>query len=89
MNDEFVPFNFSSSGKVSAAIVFAGYGITAPEYNYDDYVNLDVKDKVVLVLSHEPQEYDASSVFEGKVYTDHAQFYSKAANARRHGIREV
>jgi hypothetical protein len=89
MNEEFVPFNFSSSGKVSGAIVFAGYGITAPEYNYDDYANLDVKDKVVLVLSHEPQEYDASSVFEGKVYTDHAQFYSKAANARRHGARGV
>jgi outer membrane receptor protein involved in Fe transport len=34
----------------------AGYGITAPEYNYDDYAGLDVKGKIVLVLRHEPQE---------------------------------
>ena len=82
---DFVPFNFSSGGKVSGGVVFAGYGITAPEYNYDDYAGLDVKGKLVLVLAHEPQEYDEKSVFNGKVYTDHAQFYSKAANARKHG----
>jgi hypothetical protein len=89
LTKEFVPFNFSSSAKVSGSVVFCGYGITAPEYNYDDYAGLDVKGKLVLVLSHEPQEYDANSVFEGKVYTDHAQFYSKAANARSHGARGV
>lgn len=89
MNRDFVPFNFSSSGKISGGLVFAGYGITAPEYNYDDYAGLNVKGKLVLVLSHEPQEYDAASVFAGKVYTDHAQFYSKAANARSHGARGV
>ncbi len=66
-------------------MVFAGYGITAPEYNYDDYAGLDVRGKFVVVLAHEPQEYDEKSIFAGKVYTDHAQYYSKAANARRHG----
>jgi aminopeptidase YwaD len=89
LNKGFVPFNFSSSGKVSGGAVFAGYGITAPEYNYDDYAGLDVKGKIVIVLAHEPQEADAKSVFEGKAFTDHAQFYSKAANARSHGARAV
>jgi hypothetical protein len=89
INKEFVPFNFSSSGKGNGGVVFAGYGITAPEYNYDDYAGLDVRGKFVIVMEHEPQEYDPSSVFEGKVYTDHAQFYSKAANARSHGARGV
>ena len=89
LNKDFVPFNFSSSGKASGQVVFAGYGITAPEYNYDDYAGVDVRDKFVLVLAHEPQEYDDKSVFEGKVYTDHSQAYSKAANARRHGARGV
>jgi hypothetical protein len=84
-NKEFIPFNFSSRGKASAGVVFAGYGITAPEYNYDDYAGLDVRGKFVVVLAHEPQEYDEKSIFAGKVYTDHAQYYSKAANARRHG----
>ncbi|HTA44170.1 MAG TPA: M28 family peptidase [Bryobacteraceae bacterium] len=86
---EFEPFSFSAHGKASAAVVFAGYGITAPEYNYDDYAGIDVKGKFVLVLKHEPQEYDEKSVFEGKIYTDHSQDYSKAANARRHGAAGV
>ncbi len=86
---EFIPFNFSSRGKASGGVVFAGYGITAPEYNYDDYAGLDVKGRFVLVLAHEPQENDEKSVFEGKVYTDHAQYYSKAANARKHGAAGV
>ena len=86
---EFVPFNFSSRGSAKGGVVFAGYGITAPEYNYDDYAGLDVHGKFVIVLAHEPQEYDEKSVFEGKIYTDHAQFYSKAANARKHGAAGV
>ena len=88
-NKDFIPFNFSSRGKASGGVVFAGYGITAPEYNYDDYAGIDVHGKFVIVLAHEPQEYDDKSVFEGKVYTDHAQYYSKAANARRHGAAGV
>ena len=87
--EDFIPFNFSSRGKVAGGVVFAGYGITAPEYNYDDYQGLNVKDKVVLILRHEPQEFDEHSVFDGKVYTEHAQFSSKATNAKNHGARAV
>ncbi len=87
--EDFVPFNFSSRAKVSAHVVFAGYGITAPEYNYDDYQGLDVKGKLVLILRHEPQEYDEHSVFDGKVYTEHSQLSSKASNAKMHGARGV
>jgi hypothetical protein len=87
--EDFIPFNFSSSAKVSGPVVFAGYGITAPEYNYDDYAGLDVKDKIVLILRHEPQEFDENSIFSGKVYTSHAQFSSKATNAKMHGARGV
>src|ERR1700681_2346073 len=86
---EFVPLNLSSAGKVSGEVVFAGYGITAPEYNYDDYAGLDAKDKIVLVLRHEPQEFDDKSVFEGKVYTAHSQIFSKAANAKMHGAKAL
>jgi hypothetical protein len=86
---EFVPINFSSRGKATGSVVFAGYGITAPEYNYDDYAGVDVHGKFVVVLKHEPQEFDDKSVFDGKVYTDHAQPYSKAANARKHGAAGV
>src|SRR5271166_5241823 len=88
-NQDFMPFNVSSAGKVSAGVVFAGFGITAPEYNYDDYAGIDVKDKIVIVMRHEPQEFDDKSVFDGKVYTAHAQIFSKATNAKLHGAKAV
>jgi len=86
---DFVPFNFSTNGKFSGAVVFAGFGITAKEYNYDDYAGIDVKDKLVLILRHEPQENDDKSVFAGKKLTEHATFISKMVNAKMHGARGV
>ena len=82
---DFVPLYFSSVGKFSGSVVFAGYGITAPQYHYDDYANLDVKGKIVIVLRHEPQENDEKSVFAGKELTPYAAFASKASNAKAHG----
>lgn len=86
---DYIPFNFSAPGKFTGQVVFAGYGITAKEFNYDDYDGLNVKDKIVLILRHEPQEFDEKSVFAGKSYTEHAQFASKAFNARIHGAKGV
>ncbi len=86
---DFIPFDFSSSGAFSGAVVFAGYGITARELNYDDYAGIDVKNKVVLILRHEPQEADAKSVFDGDKLTAHATFASKAVNAKMHGAKGV
>ena len=86
---DFVPLNLSSTGDVTGDVVFAGYGITAPEYNYDDYAGLDAKDKIVLVLRHEPQEFDDKSIFEGKSYTAHSQTVNKAVNAKMHGAKAV
>src|SRR6266853_4654350 len=44
INQDFVPFSFSSSGEISGPVIFAGYGATAREFSYDDYAHLDVKD---------------------------------------------
>src|SRR5690242_6159113 len=82
---DFQPLGISDSGTFSAPLVFAGYGITAEDYHYDDYAGLDVKGKVVLVLRHEPQENDEKSVFLGKEFTRHADIIQKALNARSHG----
>jgi hypothetical protein len=87
--DDFIPFNFSARDKMSGAVVFAGYGITAPEYNYDDYKGIDVHGKIVLIMRHEPQEFDEKSIFAGKVYTQHALLWSKASNAKMHGALGV
>jgi hypothetical protein len=74
---------------VSGSVVFAGFGITAPELNYDDYAGIDAKGKIVLIFNHEPQESDAGSVFNGKGNTRYANNNYKLFNAERHGAIAV
>ena len=74
---------------VSAPLVFAGYGIDAPEYGYSDYAGLDVAGKVVLVLAREPQATDPQSRFKGAWDTYHAYPAWKPEVARRHGAAGV
>lgn len=66
-------------------VVFAGYGITAPEFGYDDYAGLDVSGKAVLVFDHEPQEDDPAWTFHGTGLTLHAGVWAKTWNAQQHG----
>ena len=85
--DEVVPWTLRNTDKVeikNAALVFAGYGITAPEYNWDDYAGIDVKGKIVLVLENDPGQYDPS-VFSGKNLTYYGRADYKFAEAFRHG----
>jgi hypothetical protein len=86
---DYVPYSFSTTGKFSGSVVFAGYGITAKEYNYDDYAGIDANGKMVLILRHEPQENDDHSVFNGKKLTSHAEFVNKMVNAKMHGAKGV
>jgi len=52
---DYYPLSSSASAKVDAETVFAGYGIVAPEQEYDDYAGLDVSGKVVFVFRHAPR----------------------------------
>jgi Peptidase family M28/PA domain len=70
---------------VSADVVFAGYGITAPELNYDDYQGIDAHGKIVLIFDHEPQETDPRSIFNGTGNTRYATTRVKVLNAQAHG----
>ncbi|HEX4998388.1 MAG TPA: M28 family peptidase [Terriglobia bacterium] len=88
-SSDFVPIAFSSAESVSSSLVFAGYGITAPELHWDDYAGVDVKGKVVVVFRHEPQELDPKSPFDGTNNTRHATFINKAVNARQHQARGI
>ena len=87
INDDFVPFSFSSSEQVSAAVVFVGYGATADEFHYDDYAGIDVKDKIVLALRYEPSGFAEKSGNHG--LTQHSQLVTKAINARNHGAKAL
>ena len=87
INQDFVPFSFSLSGELNQPLVFAGYGATADEFQYDDYAGLDVKDKVVVVLRYEPAGFAAKGGNHG--LTQHSQMITKAINARNHGAKAL
>jgi len=82
---DFRPLSFSSSGSASGRAVFAGYGISAPKYGYDDYEQVDVDGCIVIVLRHEPREDDEDSPFGGASPTYYSDLRYKATNAREHG----
>ena len=86
---DFTPLSFSENAKISGQIVFAGYGITATEHNYDDYKDIDVNGKIVLVLRHEPQEKNEKSLFNGNKPTPYSELRYKAFNAKRHGAAAI
>jgi hypothetical protein len=85
LESDYLPIIISGEREVTAPVVFAGYGITAPEHNYDDYKNIDARGKIVLVLRHEPGENDDSSPFEGRTLSKYGTFLTKILNAQKHG----
>ena len=85
---EYYPQRFSATGRVKGQVVFGGFGITAPKWNYDDYKNR-LDGKIVLVLDHEPGERDAKSPFEGVVTAEPAVAWRKALAAQEKGAAGI
>lgn len=67
-------------------VAFAGYGINAPEYGYDDFAGMDLKGKVALVLNREPQADNPHSKFMGAWDTYHAFSREKIEALRKQGV---
>ena len=74
---------------VSGDLVFAGYGISADEHLYDDFKDVDLNGKVLVLLRMEPQQQDVNSVFNGDKNTSHASGRLKAKLARDNGAVAV
>jgi len=86
LNEQWIPLGLSTSDKVAAEVVFAGYGITAKDYDYDDYAGLDAKGKIALVLRYEPPPKGDKSPFRKLPDSStYAALRTKANNARDHG----
>jgi Zn-dependent M28 family amino/carboxypeptidase len=81
---EFYPQRFSASGDVTAPVVFAGFGISAPYLKYDDYAG-DIKGKIVIAIDHEPGERDPNSPFEGLITAEPSTAWRKALAAQTKG----
>ena len=88
--DEYVAYDQSQQAQsdVDAEVVFVGYGIEAPEYNWDDYKGADVRGKVLLMLVNEPPSDDAK-FFKGKALTYYGRWTYKYEEAARKGAQGV
>jgi Zn-dependent M28 family amino/carboxypeptidase len=67
-------------------VVFAGFGVVAPEYNWNDYAGIDVKGKTVVVMVNDPGFYD-STLFKGHTMTYYGRWTYKYEEAVRQGAR--
>lgn len=85
LGKDFIPFEQTAEDAIpESPLTFAGFGITAPEFGYDDYAQADVKGHVVLVFRGEPEGADPKR-FRGPAFTRYASTSEKIRNARRHG----
>jgi len=96
---DYVPFQFGSDfrwfrqslhpANTTAPLTFVGYGISAPEYGYDDFHGVDVKGRIVIVLGREPRAEDPASKFMGTWDTYHAFYWSKIEDLRKRGAAGI
>jgi len=75
-------YRYSGSGTLGTEIVFIGYGISAPQKQYDDYSGIDVKGKLVLFAVESPRRYDAA-------LKEEARFENRVKAAQDHGARGI
>lgn len=83
------PMTVGGDADLSSGLVFVGYGIKADEHNYDDFKNVDVKDKVVVLIRIEPQQQKEDSVFKGKEPSDYARISNKIAAIEAAGAKGI
>lgn len=82
------PRGLTGSVEGQAPLVFAGYGITAPEHEWDEYAEINVKDKVVLIIDGQP-EIPGSDYFTGETETHLGDVRQKIATARSNGVAAI
>ena len=84
LEQEFIPLSFTDNQSIECKVVFAGYGISARELEYDDYAGIDVKDKIVVVFRNHPDMKSPHSKFE-----QYSSLRYKTTNARDKGAKGI
>ncbi len=82
--DDFRPLSTGGSGKFSGELAFVGYGIEADDKGYNDFADIDIKGKVVIIMRRTPQQNNPHGKFAGGPHggiSRHAALRTKAANA--------
>lgn len=86
---DWIPFPFSVPESAEGPLAFAGYGIKAGRYHYNDYADFDAEGKILLILRHEPKDEDPEADFGGETPSRYAFFYQKARTAARAGAKAL
>jgi Zn-dependent M28 family amino/carboxypeptidase len=88
--DDFVLWSMRNDSLVRFAgdLVFVGYGIVAPEYQWNDYQGVDARGKIVVALVNDPGLQD-SMIFRGKVLTYYGRWTYKIEEAERQGASGI
>ena len=89
LGGEYQPLAYGGEGAVGAELVFAGFGITAPEVGYDDFAGLDVAGKIAVVLRREPRQTDPESPFNGAKTSRYSYIRTKLKAAQDAGAGAV
>lgn len=89
LTTDFTPMALGGSGAIDFPLAFVGYGITATDEGYDDYADIDVEGKAVIVMRHEPQQNNPHSAFDGTRDSSYAPLTRKISNAYEHGAAAV
>jgi peptidase M28-like protein/PDZ domain-containing protein/PA domain-containing protein len=82
---DFNPLGISSVGSAEGDIVFAGYGISAPDLNYDDLKSIDLKDKIALILRFSP----GYNTPHDNPFNKYELTRRKAANLKKAGAKAI
>jgi Zn-dependent M28 family amino/carboxypeptidase len=89
--DDYVLWTDKTDKKIkidSAEVIFAGYGVVAPEYQWNDYKGLNVKGRIVLVMVNDPGFGSGdTSLFKGKTMTYYGRWTYKFEEAARQGAK--
>jgi Zn-dependent M28 family amino/carboxypeptidase len=87
---DYVLWSMHNDSTVTAKgdLVFVGYGIVAPENNWNDYEGIDVKNKIVVALVNDPGLRD-STIFRGRILTYYGRWTYKIEEAQRQGAAGI
>ena len=84
LDSKYRPLGFSTTGPFAGELVFVGYGISAPDEDYDDYAGVDVTDKIAVMFRYSPEKDEAHSELNR-----HSSFVAKAMTAQEKGASGI
>src|SRR6266700_8121121 len=87
--EDFYPLIFTADAEARGRVLFKGFGISAPDLNWDDYRGRSIKGSIVMILEGEPAPNDPKSQFDGLVTSEYADSLRKTLAAQAQGASAV